>query len=500
MQIAIQQRFGSCFETPLCELLSGRAYRAKPADVTVPLSKRLAGESAIVLVVAKEQAAALPIQFSETGALKVGRSRQVTARQPGDVARVLRQEAATVRASTVILVVSLGWQAWVTNRASRSSEHNKAFERFRLLQEEPEQVLSQAKADLIYTAVDHPVLDRAVVFGCKRRDLEELLQEVRLAGLTVASVRLGVAAQLELWLHSKEAAVLDRDLLVSDGMSVLYLNTESGDFSSPTPGLPEAEIVPRQSSARPNEVAQDMVRFMKDSSARPIMLLGSPEFATALGEALGASGISMAVCSDSRVHDSVQAALADETAHDLNPDMHEERPALSPAWRHRLWSVVILAACLLVSVLTFIWDSLSSSAKTAELEAQIRSLEQRVVTAKRQSDQWAKEYRQGALVRSWVLSNYHAQTLLYQLLRHVPEGVALEGLSGRLDETAVQMSLEFTLLGGEESQVAATRALERAILHLNYQIGERSAPLVLHKGRSYRWRLILPVTGGQATP
>ncbi len=479
---------------PLAELLSGAAYRPRAADATVPLAERLAGCAVLVLAVARDRAATLRVRFEDGQARKLGESRQFALREKGDLARALAAEADAAGAEWVVVVMTLGWQAQIASRTARQPGED-AFERFRLLRDEPEFLVSQAKPDHVYAAVDHPVLDRSVVFSCRRKEVDEVLAEVREAGLGVAAVRLGVASQLEHWMAGHREHSLESDLLITDGMSVLLVNAYDGDLLTVGRQGREGNPVPRQASSRPAEVPRDMARFLKDNGDRPVRYLGPGELLETLGAAQPCP--LEAETGDAMATDAVMAALSGLVAHDLNPGLKAERRALPHAWRRWIWTGLAAEVALAVALVAGSCAAVGARFDADAARRALRESEGQMAALRLESEGMRTQLGQAEEMRSWIGTNYHAQRLMTRILENLPPGVALESVSARLDESSPQMSLEFVLLGGDDAQIATTRALERAVLGLDFQIGERAAPIQGGRGRSYRWRLIMPVmTGG----
>ena len=480
------------------ELVNGAAYRPRPSDPTVPLSRRLEGQTVLVLALARDRAATQLVRFESGRSSRIGESRQFAARDRGELVRAVAAEAARANVAWAVVVLTLGWQAQIAPRAARQPG-DAAFDRFRVLRDEPELLVSQPKADFVYAAVDHPTLDRSIVFSCRRKDVDDMLADVAAAGLRVAGVRLGVASQLEHWFNCHRNHALDRDLLVTDGMSVLLVNAFEGDLVAVGHGGREGSPVPRQASARPAEVPRDLARFLRDNGDRPVRYLGPPELLD--GAIVGAELCAQVLkeSEDATAMDGVVAALSDCVTHDLNPGVHAERSALPGCWRKWVWSALGCELLLLLALGVLTWSALVARWRTdAELRA-IRISNDRAAVHRREGERMRAERTQAEAVRSWIGANYHAQRLLVDVLGSLPPGVALESFSAHLDEGSPQMALEFVLVGGDEAQVATARALEKTVLGLDFQIGERSVPVPAGRGLSYRWRLIMPPMSGEGT-
>lgn len=479
------------------ELLTGKAHRVHPADATRSLGERLAGEALLLVVLAKEKAATVRVRFDAAGTPVVGETRQVANRNQGELARVLQAEARTTGARWGLAVFALGWQAVLGIRSSRPGQEGSAFDRFRLPLEQPELFCAHPQSDALFTCVDHPTLDRSVVFSVKRRDVEEVLQDFRSSGLGVAAIRIGVAAQLEAWFASGPGSPLENDLLVSDSLSALLLQVDNGDFRAPTGTISGADARPRQAAARPGETASDINRFLRDQAHGRVGLLGDTALIASVLANLQDTQLQLERTPEGPWHDSVSAVLAAGVLHDLNPDLREERAPLSLGWRKTVWVGMVTALAFLLLTGVNCWQVCSAQwqRQEAEEEASIqRARTERVEKALSGID---AERARAQRLRQWILHNYHAQPLAHELLKKMPSGVGLERLSAHLEEGSAQMTLEFVLNGEEAAQAAATRALERGVIERSLQIGERHPVVQAARGTLHRWRLLLPSGEGE---
>jgi hypothetical protein len=439
------------------------------------------------------------VRFDATGTAQVSGGRQLGARQTGELGRLLETEARSCGATWVLVIVSLGWQAEIGRRAARSPEDQTKFERHRIAQESPELLVAQAHPERVYAAVDHPDLDRSIVFSCKRRELETLVQEVEAAGLGLAGIRLGVASQLEYWLQANVGRALTSDILVSDGMGVLLVNVSDGDFCPPPS---EKEAAPRQASSRPNDAAQDGARFVRDNAGRPCVFLGPEEFTSLLVPGGGAfPGSQLLRPEEPRLHDPALASLSSQVLHDFNPRFQRERPALSPRWRRALVGYVISVFVICLGCAVLAWnaaDDEASASRASKSVDETRLRQERAALLEREME---RDRARALELREWLLASYHAQNFAYRLLASVPEDVCLDQVFAKLDESSPQLSLEFTLRGAEEARVRALRGMERCVLSLGFRVGERrSLSSNQSSGYGHRWRLILPTGLEEALP
>lgn len=479
---------------PLGELLSGSAHDAHPTDVTTPLGVRFAGRTILVVHTALDRAATVRVSFDRSGTPRLSGIRNIKQRFTAEFSEVLRAEVAATHAQWAVVVMATGWQALLGQRAARGEpgERTKAFARHRLMFETPEVIVPRAQLDRVYTAVDHPVLDKSVVFSVKRREVEEIAAELRRCGLGIAAVRIGVAAQLEAWLTQEGEQGLGRDLLVTDGLSALLLNTQQGDFVPPR-GAVDSEQ-PRQSVQRPSAVEEDIVRFLANGAQHSLTFLGPEELCAALKRSL--PELEVIRQPEHPAHETQAIALASQVQHDLNFEAREVRPPIPRRWRRFTFAYVGLI--LLLGTLTAFNAAYAVRARYAAYQLERESARRAEDTA-RQRDVLQRvmdDFTNASQQRTWVSGNYHAQRLCSQLLRELPERAGLDRLSLEMKES--QLVLGFTISGDEPTQLAAHRAVERAIAALKFKIAGEDVPAAGagHRAVQYRMNLI-PADAGE---
>jgi hypothetical protein len=480
-------------ESPLGELLCGTAFAAHPGDPALSLSERFEGQPLLLALMAKDRCAILKLRFAGGSCEALGLAQQVMLRQPGELAAALAREAAEVQARWVVFSLATGWQAVLSSRSARACVPDDAFEGHRLLREQPDLFLSKPSPDFLYAAVDHPTLDRSLVFGVRRRDVEGHVAEAAKAGLRVASVRVGVAAMLEDWLARRGPQPFERDVLVSDGLSVLLLRFRDGDFMREGQG--ETASMPRQASTRPNDLAQDLSRLLRDNSGRPLSYVGPSELAPqVLAEAGGAATDESAPCEVSLL------SLRESVHHELLPDVMRRRPSLKRSLKPVLSGCLAASALCLFAFVGLVFEAESVDADARLHAERLRQAGLRTAGVAERTASFEREQARGARLVGWLETHPHAQVFTLSLLSALPASVTLERIAMQLDEGGRQMLLECQLLGMEEAQLEAVRALERAVLTQGYRVGERHAPTPSQRGVMYKWRLILPLRGEESHP
>lgn len=316
------------------------------------------------------------------------------------------------------------------------------------------------------------------------------MSEAAAAGLCVAAVKVGPACLLEQVLARAEDGLLAHDLLLSDGLGVLLLRMKDGDFARDLAG--EASGGPRQASNRPNDLGQDVMRFVRDNGNRPLQFIVPPELQESVsGVAAGQGAIAQASCADLSMDPSL-AVLTGFVRHDLALSLNPQRPALSVRLKPLLGVILGTSA-----VGFFVFAALIALAEReedgiVEQQARLQGAQARLATVDEELRAFENDQRKAGRLVGWLSSQGHAQALLLRLLEVFPSTVTLERLGFQLEDGGRQLVLECHLSGVEPAQVAAVRALEQAVASLGYRIGERPPPAIAQRGLQYRWRLIMP--------
>lgn len=480
--------------TPVGELMTGSALQAHPSDITTPLGVRFAGRTIVALHVALEKAATVRIAFDRHGVPRLSGIRHIRQRASAELGEVLRAEKAATRAEWLVIVFASGWQAVLGQRSARPepTEKASAFSRHKLLFETPEVLVPRAQVDRVYTAVDHPVLDKSVIFSVRRRDLDDLTTEVRKCGFGIAAVRIAVAAQLESWIAAEGEGGLSRDLLLTDGLSALLLNIEQGDFVLPRSAL-EAEQ-PRQSVQRPGAIEEDVARFITANDNRSVTFVGPDELCAAVKRHV--PGAEIVRPPNHAAHDTECIAMNRSVQHDLNFEAREVRQPLPSHWRRIAMGYAVMAIALLAIALVNITYAVRSGYDSYQIEKASAERASEVEADGNELAKLAQDFADAGILRSWVASNYHAQRFCFQLLRDIPAGAAMDKLQAEMKDG--QIVLTFVVLGSQEMQLAAHRAIERAINDLRYKIGSEDLPVTAvggPHGVQYRMHLIVPDAG-----
>lgn len=480
--------------TPLGELLTGTAHDAHPTDLTSSLGRRFAGRSILALHIALEKAATVRVAYDPTGNPRLTCVRNIRQRGSSEFQEVLRGEAAAIKTQWAVVVLATGWQATIGHRAARPEpgDVSSKFFRHKLLFDTPEVVVPKAQIDRIYTAIDHPVLDKSIAFSVRRRDLEAIIADVRKCGLEIAAIRIAVAAQLETWLSSEGENGLRRDLLLSDGISALLLNVEQGDFVPPR-GAIEAEH-PRQSVQRPAAIEADIVRFIGANARRSVTFIGPEDLCAAVKRQ--AEGTEIIRPPGMAAHDVHQVAILAAVRHDLNFEAREVRPPVPRAWRK-----FVLTYAALVSMLTAL--AIANMIYAARVGLAAYRLERQTAERTAQTDndaraaaRMAAEFVDANATRAWVAANYHAQQFCYRVLKDIPVDAAVDRVTVEVRDG--QITLTFVVLGDEATQLETHRAIERAIKDLKFKIGGEELPVgAIGGGKTvqYRMHIIVPDAG-----
>lgn len=481
--------------TPLGELLTGTAHDPIPTDVTLSIGERFAGKTLLGVVIAKDRCAVARIGFDVKGEPKILGIRQVENRSR-DLGQILTAESKAIGAQDVFLAIALGWTMDLGACSSRRAEHQDAFERFRMMQITPENVFPEAKnAENVYTVVDHPTLDRSVVFSLRRPELIRYIEDVRRAGLRVVCVRCLVASLLELWVAKKGVEGLSQDLLVSDGASAFLLNVREGDFALPA-SLDDSKLTrPRQTNNRPNDVMTDMTGYVADNASRQLTFLGPADAVEPLREVATRAGGHLVVPDAVELKDGLIAALSPLVTHDLNPDMKEERPRIHRSKRKQIYAY--MGACVMcVLVLGFhVWMGFSTGLAADSAETADQSAIRRATDAKNAIEANRLVLKQAEGTRKWVWGNYHAQEFFVTVMNGLPPDASLEMMNAKLADGSAQMLFTFTVNGTDlAKQEQCLRSMEKSLTEkAKFNIGDRGTPIANGRSVTYAWKLLLPV-------
>jgi hypothetical protein len=111
-------------------------------------------------------------------------------------------------------------------------------------------------------------------------------------------------------------------------------------------------------------------------------------------------------------------------------------------------------------------------------------------------DSIVADFAEAGRLKSWVAANYHAQRFCHGILKNIPPNAALDRLLLELRDG--QITLSFVILGDQDTQLTAHRAVERAIKDLRYKIGSEELPVAAAgstRAVQYRLHLIVPDAG-----
>jgi hypothetical protein len=452
---------------------------------------RFANRTILAVHVAMEKAATVRVTFDASGVPLLTGIRNVKQRTSAEFCDVLRSEVAATRAHWAVLVLATGWQAAIGHRSARPDPGDKpsGFGRHRLMFETPEVVFPRALVDRVYTAVDHPMLDKSIVFSVRRSEVEDIVADVKRCGLGIAGIKIAVAAQLEVWLARQGEAGLARDILLTDGLSALLLNTEQGDFTAPRSAV-EADQ-PRQSVQRPSAVEEDIVRFVTANAGRPVTFVGPDELCAAVKKQVPSAEIIRTP--EHPAHDTQNVALAPEVRHELNFELKEVRPALPRSWRRLVLGCAAgtLLLALLASVNALYAVRVGYDAYRLEREAVARA----AGTAEDEGavKEIAAELAAASALRGWVARNFHAELFCYRLLKDIPANAVIDKFVVEVKDG--QITLTFVVLGDQVAQLGAHRAIEAGIKDLKYKIGGEELPAgtgAAGRAVQYRMHIIVP--------
>jgi len=484
----------SLLETPFGELLTGSAYAPLPLDITSPLTVRFAGQTILLLYMARDRAAVARVSYSPEGKAKIlGQARTVL--QTHDISGCLRSEAAATKAKHVLIAFGSGWGADIGLRAGRPGEGSSPFERYRLANEQPDQLVPSPKAENYYAAVDHPIHDRSIVFSLKQKEVENAVLECTRVGLQVVGVKCAVAAMLEAYWARNPEHGCDQNLLISDGMGVVLIACHDGDFRCPVGRENEENFKPRQAANRPNDVQKDMIRFIADAGGE-VVYLGPTDLLKQVNSVIQTEGRGSQIIRPEGMGEAHAPDLAVLCGggHDFLPGAMELRAPIPRKYRKYFFGyLAVIGLCIVASVSAITYAGISGAAYS-QAQHQRDMAQQRVALAEAKLRELSEATAKAEQMRSWVWGNYHAQGFLIEVLGAFPRSAMLGSMKAKLAEGSSKLTLEFTVLGGPDAQTDAVRQVEHAIIHkLRFLIGTRDEVLpAANSGLTYRWNLLIP--------
>ena len=479
--------------SPLLELFNGEAYCPHPADAALSLGRRFQGRSIVVIGgggtgtgwtqrVGFERQGTPLLEGHRSGAFKRGTSEWSD--------HLLREAKGT--SGWALILIEQQWQA-ASSATSTASLNSTGVEQMLRVRDAVSDFGDDRMAeDAIRVAVDHPTMQGSIVGGVRMLVIEPLEREARANGFQIAGIRIAVFALLERHLAKlqKKGDSPTCTIVAYDGQSGLIVGVREGAFDTSDGAL--SYLVNRP----PFEVrVQIAKRISSPSSLRDwngrVEIIGAP-FSFEAGQMPAGMEVRH------EPEDVLLAAVDEKVRHDLRPELQEMRLAL-PRWmRGAVYGALLFTiTCVLGTTIqlseAFRLDG-KTSAKRAERDLQLSA----AAGAKNRVDQLKKEEVRAHQIADWVDRNFHAQALVHAMITALPTEVSLDALSVQAAEGLPQAKLKFTLLGSEDAQRGALRAVEEKLYQLGYGVGKRDDPTsstTRRAGVVYAWDLILPSFG-----
>lgn len=474
----------------LRDLLNGSACLPHVRDPGLSLSARLAGRRVLLLMLARERAACLRVSVVADGTISQSGARQINSRAGAELVRVLREEAARHRCDHVVVCMGCGWVAFHgTRRVGAGETYEATLSAALLLREDPGACLVRVDPDYLYSAVDVPCGAGSLVFGLRRQELATLAEEIQQAGLTLVSVKLGVAAALEVWLADPRGDEEACPVVVSDGLGVLLVAENGGGPVVENASSQWAQLRPRQYSNRPGDLAEDLQRLWCEHKGPVPGYVGPAETDPA-----GLSGGELQP--ERTLHVEIpELVFSPHSVSEFHPEIAACRPALSPKARGLTWGACALIGLGVVCVVTLLSLSWRTDARSDDLqrEQSLVLLEDSKLKASLASLEAQERSAESHLI--WLGTHADFQAILLRLLEDIPELVALNRLRCEADDSGRQLTLEFVLEGDEPGCSQAMRSMETGLLGLGFRIGDRSSPVRSGAASTHRWRMIRVLSG-----
>jgi hypothetical protein len=209
-------------------LFNGTAFLPDPRDSSYPIRQRLRNQNFIVACLTDQGMLAQVARFDRKGNLQPRRLER-SPEQASDEGKIrfLADIARRSDVTNLVLLVDNGWFASLVDNAFRGSR----LEWERLLREEPRQIIISNPADGIrYASLNHPTMNRAVVFAFRRDILKAAEEMAGSAGLSLVRLQSGCYALLSSLVELAPEKAQNCDLLIADQGSLLLLIEEKGDW------------------------------------------------------------------------------------------------------------------------------------------------------------------------------------------------------------------------------------------------------------------------------
>lgn len=220
----------------ILELLTFRAFRPDPLDVTVPLLERMKGSRFVAVsgnvagkncrlksVLVTVSPAGVPT-FSKLNVF-ASASEDTTKQYILDLCDSFETRNVAILNSGILKKIV------ISDKVAPFSEVSN-LEALELLRRNPTKLLSVTReADTLYSVVRHPTLQSALVFEDQRPGLVSFLDTLRNAGVSLLRVQCTLCSVLQYILDVyPEFIIGDSDLVVLDPVSPIWLFVDSGDW------------------------------------------------------------------------------------------------------------------------------------------------------------------------------------------------------------------------------------------------------------------------------
>lgn|GEM_PF-3015031 len=479
--------------SPLLELFNGEAYCPHPADAALSLGRRFQGRSIVVIGGGGTGMGwTQRVRFDRQGTPEIEGHRSIAFRRgTAEWGEHLLTEAKAT-SGWALLLIEQQWQAAISATSAASLNASGVEQMLRVREEVSDFGDDRMAEDAIRVAIDHPTMQGSVVGGVRGLVLEPLEKEARANGFQIAGIRIAVFALLERHLAKlqKQGESPSCTLVAYDGQSALIVGVREGAFDTCDGAL--SYLVNRPPYEVRTQVAKRISSpsSLKDWNGR-VEIIGTA-FSFEAGRV--PEGIDVR----QEPEDVLLAAVDERVRHDLRPDLQEMRLAL-PRWvRGAVYGAVLVALCCVVGTAIQLSESFrldgKTSAKRAERDLNLLA----AAGARSRIEQLKREEIRAHHIADWVDRNFHAQALVHALIVALPTEVSLDALTVQAAEGLPQAKLKFTLLGSEDAQRGALRAVEEKLYQLGYEIGKRDDPIsstARRGGVVYAWDLIIPSFG-----
>lgn len=473
---------------PVGELLTGKACKPHPRDGALPLGKRFAGQTIVVIGgFGSKGLWSQRVKFAGGQPQLVGERSLVMPRDSAEWGSHLSGEAQQT-SGWAVLLVEQQWKAASALSSGASTGRNRVEQMLQVRERTSQFGGDIIERDAIRVAIDHPEMDTSIVVGIRESLLNQWTRETVEHGLQIAAIRVASVAYLEQYLATLlvEHRPLERSVVATDGQSALTVGVDNHAFDTTEGGV--GYVVNRVADLGVRVLEKITNAEKKKTWAGKVDLFGPAELWALPGV-------------DVRQNPAVEPAMIvvdNAVMHDFRLDLQETRSALPRFWQPAFFGALLLCVASIVGICWQVKSGLDLVSRIGAVSAETQSHEEAKLTARAAIDSLLKEEKSARQLGTWVENNYHAQALVHAFLQMIPANVSLDSFEITATEGSPQLKLKFGMAGTEDALAVTTRAIEARLYEMKYEIAQRDDPIAATQRRGgviYSWVLITPTFG-----